>query len=35
MVSIKRAQGHVMQNVCFLQPVGSAGHVVHLGASTV
>jgi hypothetical protein len=27
--SIKRTSGHVTPNLCFLHPVGSAGHVMH------
>jgi hypothetical protein len=29
----KSASGHVMPNLCFLHPNGSAGHIVHSGAS--
>jgi hypothetical protein len=32
-VSRKTALGQVTSNLCFLHPVGSAGHVVHFGAS--
>jgi hypothetical protein len=29
----KSASGHIMPNLCFLHPEGSAGHIVHSGAS--
>jgi hypothetical protein len=32
-VSIKSASGHITLNLCFLHPVGSAGHVGYSGAS--
>jgi hypothetical protein len=31
--STKSASGHIMPTLCFLYPVGSAGLVVHFGAS--
>jgi hypothetical protein len=29
----KSASGHILPNLCFLHPEGSAGHIVHSGAS--
>jgi hypothetical protein len=29
----KSASGHIMPNLCFLHPEGSAGYIVHSGAS--
>jgi hypothetical protein len=34
-VSIKNAPRHITLNLCFLHPVGYAGHAVHFGASGV
>jgi hypothetical protein len=34
-VSIKNAPGNITPYLCFLHPVGYAGHVVHSGASGV
>jgi hypothetical protein len=33
--STKSVPGHVTSNLCFLHPMGSAGYVVHSGASVV